>query len=160
MGVYTLQDHNAHRHQVRGEVLRAVLYWCSCHVYRRKPISKSARPRITPWERRFFESLEGNVGCELLHAADHMDINYLLIICCQYFHTSNRTLQMMDGWDLGFLETLSTAAKHDFLVEKRLHHMNLSMESVRQPANGRMVLHALQHRTRQGGPAGPAPLIT
>ena len=35
-----------------------ILDWCGHQAHRSKPISKSERPKITPWEENFFKKLD------------------------------------------------------------------------------------------------------
>jgi hypothetical protein len=129
-------------------VLLLVLDWCVHHAHGSKPISKSARPSITPWEERFFKKLGDTTIFEVICAADHMEISYLLIVCYRFAIANHRTPHIANRPDESFFQNLSTSAIRSILVEQKLHKARLSIESAMQSAQGRVLLDAFQHSKR------------
>jgi hypothetical protein len=122
--------------------------WCDHHAHGRKPISRSSRPRITPWERKFFEELDESTSYQVICAADLMGISYLLIVCCQFAIENHHEWDVVSQADKYYTQALSTTAMEHILLEHALHRSRRSISSAMQSPQGRMELHKVQHLER------------
>jgi hypothetical protein len=122
--------------------------WCDHHAHGRKPISKSSRPRITPWERKFFEELDESTSLQVICAADHMGISYLLIVCCQFAVENHHEWDVVSQADKYYTQALSTTAMEHILMEHALHRSRRLISSAMQSPQGRVELHKVQHLER------------
>jgi hypothetical protein len=122
--------------------------WCDHHAHGRKPISKSARPKITPWERKFFRKFDDPTNFQVICAADHMGISYLLTVCCQFAIESHHERDVVTEANEDLTQALSTIAMEQILVEHALHSWRRLIKSAMQSKQGRAALHAVQNRKR------------
>jgi hypothetical protein len=87
------------------------------------------RPRITPWERKFFEKLDDFTNLQVLRAADYMGIEYLLMVSCQFAVTSLCFFRMVNQPASVFFQSLSEAAMRHILMEYESYNKGLVVRS-------------------------------
>jgi hypothetical protein len=137
--------------QIPLDILQIVVDWCTYQANGRKPISKSARARITPWEKRFFEDISESKVIQVMHAADRMGINYLLTVCCQIAITTHHVLRMCttDSRHMGSSQNLSFNLMEYLLLEQAIQDNRLLVEELMRSAEGRTAFAELQRLRRQ-----------
>lgn len=137
--------------QIPLDTLQIVVDWCTYQANGSKPISKSARARITPWERHFFEYISESKVIQVMHAADHMGIDYLLTVCCQIAITTHHVLRKCtaDSRHKGSSRSLSSNMMEYLLLEQAIQDNRLLVEESMSSAEGRMAFGELRRLRRQ-----------
>lgn len=148
---YTSGQDIADVDQVTLDILQIVVEWCTYQANGSKPISKSARARITPWEKRFFEDISESKFIQVMDAADHMGINYLLTVCCQIAITTHHVLRMCtaDSRHMGSSQNLSFNMMERLLLEQAIQDNRVLVEALMSSAEGRTAFGELQRLRRQ-----------
>jgi hypothetical protein len=137
--------------QIPLDILQIVIDWCTYQANGSKPISKSARARITPWEKHFFEDISESKVIQVIHAADRMGINYLLTVCCQIAITTHHVLRTCtaDSRHKGSSRSLSSNMMEYLLLEQAIQDNRLLVEKLMGSAEGRTAFGELQCLRRQ-----------
>ena len=137
--------------QIPLDILQIVVDWCTYQANGSKPISKSARARITPWEKRFFEDISESMVIRVMHAADRMGINYLLTVCCQIAITTHHVLRTCtaNSRHKGCSHNLSFNMMEYLLLEQEIQENRLLVEALMSSAEGRTAFGELQLLRKQ-----------
>lgn len=148
---YTSGQDTVDSDQIPLDILQIVVDWCTYQANGSKPISKSARARITPWEKRFFEDISESKVIQVMHAADRMGINYLLTVCCQIAITTHHVLRMCtaNSRHKGSSRSLSINMMEYLLLEQAIQDNRLLVEKLMSSAEGRTAFGELQYLRRQ-----------
>ena len=148
---YTSGQDIVDSNQIPLDILQIVVDWCTYHANGSKPISKSARARITPWEKRFFEDISEPMVIQVMYAADHMGINYLRMVCCQIAITIHHVLRTCtaDSRHKGSSRSLSSNMMEYLLLEQAIQDHRLLVEKLMGSAEGRTAFGELQCLRKQ-----------
>jgi hypothetical protein len=100
-------------------------------------MSKSVRPRITPWETKLFEKLDDFTNLQVLRGSDYMGIEYLLIVSCQFAVKNLCFFRMVNPPASVFFQTLSETAMRHILMEYESYNKGLVVRSKMRLMKGR-----------------------